>query len=551
MNTRRSAGAEAQDKRSVLSFPEQTVLGLYPQLLRGLPVGVILLLLEEPSDVKTFRIVDANPAAAEITGSTVAKLVGRTLADFPKLLETPIPVRGLAALRSGKTIDLGEFSYGDDHIREGIYSVRVFPLSKDFLGVTIEKTANRTAAERALRESDERLRLLIHGVQEYAIFQLDAAGIVVSWNAGAARMKGYASEEIIGKHFSVFYREEDMMNNKPQHNLVQAARRGQSEDEGWRVRKDGSLFWANVIITALRDPKGKLLGYAKLTRDMTEQHQRVGALRKANEELELRVVRRTAVLSRVNQELRKEIAERKFAEEKLRTSLEQLRALAARLQSVREEERTHVAREIHDELGQACTAIKMDLALIGRRATPEQTQLRAKANSAMQLTDDMIATLRRIASELRPRMLDDLGLSAALESQAQEFETRTGVRCTVTLPREPLTLDEDRSTAVFRIFQESLTNVTRHAQATRVEAVLSVENGQLIFKVGDNGRGIGPEEVKGRKSLGLVGMQERALMLNGELDISGVPGVGTTLTLRIPLPCPARGETARDESSDR
>ena len=551
MNTRRSAGAEAQDKRSVLSFPEQTVLGLYPQLLRGLPVGVILLLLEEPSDVKTFRIVDANPAAAEITGSTVAKLVGRTLADFPKLLETPIPARDLAALRSGKTIDLGEFSYGDDHIREGIYSVRVFPLSRDFLGVTIEKIANRTAAERALRESDERLRLLIHGVQEYAIFQLDPAGIVVSWNAGAARMKGYTPEEIIGKHFSVFYREEDAMNNKPQHNLVEAAQRGQSEDEGWRVRKDRSLFWANVIITALRDPKGKLLGYAKLTRDMTERHQRVEALRKANEELELRVVRRTTVLSRVNQELRKEITERRFAEEKLRTSLEQLRALAARLQSVREEERTHVAREIHDALGQACTAIKMDLALIGRRATPEQTQLRAKVNSAMQLTDDMIVTLRRIASELRPRMLDDLGLSAALESQAQEFENRTGIRCTVILPSKPLTLDEDRSTAVFRIFQESLTNVTRHAQATRVEAVLSVENGQLIFKVGDNGRGIDPKEVRGRKSLGLVGMQERALMLNGELDISGVPGLGTTLTLRIPLPRPARGETVRDESSDR
>jgi len=551
MNTRRSAGAEVQDKRSVLSFPEQTVLGLYPQLLRGLPVGVILLLLEEPSDVKTFRIVDANPAAAEITGSTVAKLVGRTLADFPKLLETPIPARGLAALRSGKTIDLGEFSYGDDHIREGIYSVRVFPLSRDFLGVTIEKTANRTAAERALRESDERLRLLIHGVQEYAIFQLDPAGIVVSWNAGAARMKGYTPEEIIGKHFSVFYPQEDVMNNKPQHNLAEAARRGQSEDEGWRVRKDRSLFWANVIITALRDHEGKLLGYAKLTRDMTERHQRVEALRKANEELELRVVRRTAVLSRVNQELRKEIAERKFAEEKLRTSLQQLRALAARLQSVREEERTHVAREIHDALGQACTAIKMDLALIGRRATPEQTQLRAKVNSAMQLTDDMIVTLRRIASELRPTMLDDLGLSAALESQAQEFENRTGVRCTVTLPREPITLDRDRSTAVFRIFQESLTNVTRHARATRVEAVLSVENGQLIFKVCDNGRGIDPEEVKGRKSLGVVGMQERAIMLDGELDISGVPGLGTTLTLRIPLPRPARGETVRDESSDR
>jgi len=148
----------------------------------------------------------------------------------------------------------------------------------------------------------------------------------------------------------------------------------------------------------------------------------------------------------------------------------------------------------------------------------------------------MIATLRRIASELRPRTLDDLGLTAALEWQAQDFESRTGIHCQVTLPRDPLALDSERSTAIFRIFQESLTNVARHAQATRVEARLELEAQHLIFQVHDNGRGFDPLEAKSRRSLGLVGMQERALLLNGDLKIEGVPGAGTTMTLRIPLP---------------
>src|SRR6266850_7614121 len=166
---------------------------------------------------------------------------------------------------------------------------------------------------------------------------------------------------------------------------------------------------------------------------MTARHSKDEALAKAKELLELRVEQRTAVLGRVNQELRTEIAERERAEEQLRASLDQLRALAARLRNVREEERTSIAREIHDELGQACTAIKMDLALIGHKTTKRQTRLRAKVDSATQLVDGMIVTLRRIASELRPRTLDDLGLTAALEWQAQEFESRTGIRCSVTL----------------------------------------------------------------------------------------------------------------------
>ncbi len=551
MDARRFAGPEAKDANSAVLLPDQTVLGLYPELLRKLPVGVVLLLLEDPSDVKTFRIVDANRAAAEITGTTTRMLLGRTLADFPKLLETPIPGQWLAALRSGKARNLGEISYGDKRIRQGIYSVRVFPLSSNFLGVAFEDVTDRKIAERTLQESEERYRLLVQGVQEYAIFQLDPTGHVVSWNAGAERLKGYTAEEIIGKHFSIFYPSEDQLDEKPQHILARATQQGQSEDEGWRIRKDASRFWASVVVTALCDSAGTLLGFAKLTRDTTKTREKEQALTKAKELLELRIEQRTAVLTRVNQELRTEIAERERAEEQLRTSLDQLRALAARLQSVREEERTSIAREIHDELGQGCTAIKMDLALIGRRLTKRQTKLRAKVDSAMQLADDMIGTLRKIASQLRPRTLDDLGLSAALEAQAQEFESRTGILCTVTLPQEPLVLDADISTAVFRIFQESLTNVARHAHATRVEARLERQNNRITFQVSDNGEGFDPEKAKANKSLGLVGMQERAFLLNGDLKIAGAPGDGTTMTLTIPLAHPVTGEKIRNAGSDR
>ena len=551
MKSRRIAGLEIQEYYSGLALPNETVLGLYPELLRKLPVGVVLLRLEDRSDAESFRIVDANRSAAGITRAASRMLLGRTLANFPKLLETPIPGKLLDTLRTGEARDLGEIAYGDDSIREGVYSVRAFPLSDNFLGVAFEDVTDRIRAERTLRESEERFRLVVEGVQEYAIFQLDPDGNVVSWNAGAQRLKGYSSAEIIGQHFSVFYPQEDLMKDKPRDILARAARQGHSEDEGWRVRKDGTRFWANVVITALRDSKGTLLGFAKLTRDTTENRERAEALTKDKELLELRVEQRTAVLTRLNNEMRTEISDRQHAEAELRKSRDQLRALAARLQSVREEERTYIAREIHDELGQACTAIKMDLALIGRKLTKRQSALRAKVDSSIQLVDGTIVTLRKIASEMRPRTLDDLGLPAALEAQAQEFESRTGIHCSVILPPEPLRLDTDRSTAIFRIFQESLTNVARHAHATRVEARLQRENHRIVFQVYDNGTGFDPEVAKTRKSLGLVGMQERALLLNGEFKTEGVPGSGTTVTLTIPLSPSIAAESGRHEDSDR
>ena len=546
MKAPRTGGIDIRENSTGGALPGRTLLGLYPEILKRLPTAVILLLLEDPSDAQTFRIVDVNQAAAAITRSSPRALLGKTFADFPGILETPVPGQLMAALQSGENRDLGEISYGESGEAKRVYSVRVFPLSQKFLGVAIEDIDDRIQSERTLRGSEERFRLLVEGVadhadrivREYAIFQLDPEGNVSSWNAGAQRLKGYESSEIIGRHFSIFYPLEAQLSDEPRRLLANAVRHGQSEDEGWRVRKDGSRFWANVVVTALRDSEGHLLGFAKLARDTTEHRERADALTKAKELLELRVEQRTAVLTRVNHELRSEIAERQRAEQQLTNSRDQLRALAARLQKVREEERTYIAREIHDELGQVCTAIKMDLSLIGNKLTARQSQLREKVATATQLVDGMIVTLRRIASELRPTTLDDLGLQAALEAHAQEFESRTGIRCSVSLPPEPITLDKDRSTTIFRIFQESLTNVARHAHATRVDAQFRHERDRLVFQIVDNGTGFDAEAAKGGKSLGLIGMQERALLLGGDFKTEGTPGVGTTVTLTLPLRSP-------------
>jgi PAS domain S-box-containing protein len=535
MSSRSNHKKGVHDRNSLQTQPNETVEDVLPLILAGLPVGVVLLRLDRPSDFRTFRIVSINSAAAEVMGTTVEELQDRTLADFPKLLETPFPRLCFRAFRTGRPEDLGDVSYGDERIREGLYSVRLFPVSDTYLGLVIANAAGRQQTEHVLTESEERFKLLVEGIQEYAIFQLDPLGHVTSWNAGAKRLKGYTAEEIIGKHFSTFYLQDDVQSGKPGRMLEIASKEGQSKDEGWRVRKDGSPFWASVVITALRDAEGNLKGFAKLTRDVSDRREKEEELRKAKEELERRVEQRTAVLLKVNQELRAEIFERARVEEELKKSLELLRALGARLQHVREEERLIMAREIHDELGQDCTALKMDLVLIDHKATKKQVQLRAKVASAVKLVDSMIVTLRRIASELRPRALDDLGLSAALEWQAQEFESRTRIPCRLTLPSESLNLEPDKSIAIFRIFQEFLTNVARHAHATTVAARLEWEGDHLIFQVHDDGKGFDPEAAGARKSLGLLGMRERALLLNGELQLQSAPGAGTTMTLRIPL----------------
>jgi signal transduction histidine kinase len=219
--------------------------------------------------------------------------------------------------------------------------------------------------------------------------------------------------------------------------------------------------------------------------------------------------------------------------ERLRESEDKLRRLAAHLISVREEERAHIAREIHDELGQVLTGLKMEVTWLAKRL--EDPVLLEKTDSMCALIDSTVQTVRKIATGLRPEMLDDMGLVAAAAWQAKDFQKRTGIRVRTKLPPETTKLDHDISTTVFRIFQEILTNVARHSRATRIDIELSVSDEELRFEVVDNGIGIADSEVGGRKSLGLLGMQERALLFGGEVNVSGKPGDGTRVNVQIPL----------------
>ena len=228
-----------------------------------------------------------------------------------------------------------------------------------------------------------------------------------------------------------------------------------------------------------------------------------------------------------------DITERKRAEEELTYSREQLRNLSLHLQSVREEERTTIAREIHDELGQVLTALKMDLSWLDKKHRGDRS-LEERTKSMLSLVDFTIQTVKRISSELRPGVLDHLGLAAAIEWQAKEFEKHTGISCDVSVDPDDIALDRQHSTMIFRIFQEALTNVARHAKATKVRILLLEKHDGIALHVEDNGKGITKKQMNNPQSFGLIGIQERVHFLNGEIRIKGTRNRGTSLTIHIP-----------------
>jgi signal transduction histidine kinase len=243
-------------------------------------------------------------------------------------------------------------------------------------------------------------------------------------------------------------------------------------------------------------------------------------------------------LHRKNTALSNEIKDRLLAEEQLRESQVQLRALAARLVSVREEERTRIAREIHDELGQVLTGLKLDVTWLAKRLTKKQNELLEKTEGMRQLIDATVQQVRRISTGLRPEILDEMGLVAAIGWQAGEFQRRVGIRCRLRLPEDQISLDKERSTAVFRIFQEVLTNVARHARATSVHVDLAISEDNLTLQVADDGIGISADQVRSHDSLGLLGMRERAQLLGGDVSIHGAPSRGTTVSVSLPTSRP-------------
>jgi len=352
----------------------------------------------------------------------------------------------------------------------------------------------RKRAEEALRASEERWRSVFEN-SAIGVALTDLNGHFLATNPVYQKMVGYDEEELRALSFLDITQEEYREANWRLIAELLEGKRQQFQIEKQYRRKDGSLIWVCNSVS---------------------------------------LVPGTESVPRFIMALSEDITERMKAEEALQRSRDQLRALAARVQRGREEERTRLAREVHDELGQALTGIKLESASLIRELPGDARQQSDRAESIMKLADETIQAVRRISTELRPAILDDLGLVAAVEWAAQEFEARTGTECRLDLPKDDIVIDQERATALFRILQETLTNVARHANATQVRVRLARNNGNLSLEVQDNGRGFDEEEPSAGGHLGVLGMQERALLLGGQLTIDGVPGKGTTVRVRIP-----------------
>jgi two-component system sensor histidine kinase UhpB len=231
----------------------------------------------------------------------------------------------------------------------------------------------------------------------------------------------------------------------------------------------------------------------------------------------------------------RDITERKQAEEKLKRSSKLLRELATHLQSIREEERTMISQEIHDELGQVLTALKIQVSLLANKLNKNQGPLKQKINSLADMIDSSVESVQKISSKLRPGILDELGLIAAIEWQTEEFEKLTNIKCSLVLPKDEVKLERDKTTAIFRIFQEALTNIARHSEATKVAVSLLNHQSNIYLEIQDNGRGITQEQIKDFKSLGIHGMVERAMVFGGQVSIEGFAGSGTIVKVEIPF----------------
>lgn len=361
----------------------------------------------------------------------------------------------------------------------------------------------RRMAEAALQESEERLKLVLEGSQN-SFWDCHMDTGTCERSEQLAIMLGYDPAEIetISANWADYIHPDD---------AAQAAQAFRDHVEGktphyeaeYRLRrKDGGWTWildhGRVVA---RDASGRPIRVAGTHRDISES---------------------------------------KAVRERLTESLAMLRALARRLQTVREAERSGIAREVHDVLGQEMTGLKMDVAWLQSRlskmsGTDDVEPLLEKLSAMSAAIDTTIQNIRRISTELRPAVLDTLGLVAALEWQSREFTARTGVQCSFETEDEDIELDNEKATAVFRIAQEALTNVTRHARATDVVMQLKREDGTLCLSVKDNGVGMPKSALESRRSLGLLGMQERAMMFGGDVRIEGGVGAGTQVTLRMPI----------------
>jgi PAS domain S-box-containing protein len=358
-------------------------------------------------------------------------------------------------------------------------------------------------------EQPDLFRLLVESIRDYAVFALDPEGRILTWNPGAQAMKGYTRDEIIGKHFSKFYLPEAVANGWPERELMLARNEGRFADEGWRVRKDGTSFWASVTITPLTSIDGKLTGFAKVTQDLTDR-------RHAEERVQA-----------LNRELRQHVIELDESRRVIELRTLELQKLSARLLVIQDEERRRLSRELHDDLGQQLSALKMIL-------------MNGTGNDeAHQIADAALASVRNLSYLLHPPLLEETGLRSALHWYIDGMVKRSGIQVSLTVtPQTFPRLASDVEMTIFRVVQESLTNVYRHANSDSASVEIDKQAECVVISVRDYGKGLA-REISGKTpssslGVGITGMRERIRQLGGELTLSRAEP-GTLVEARIPL----------------
>jgi PAS domain S-box-containing protein len=375
-----------------------------------------------------------------------------------------------------------------------------------------QETEARRHAEDRLQQSDEIFRLLVDSVKDYAIFLLDPKGMVSTWNQGAERIKGYKASEIIGVHFSRFYPREAIESKWPQRVLEIAAKEGRYVDEGLRVRKDGLTFWANVVVTPLRDETGVLRGFSKVTRDLTERR----ALEERGRQL--------------NTELRSRVSQLMESQRQVELRTLELQKLSAELMHVQDEERRRIARSLHDDLAQHLIAVKLELESGSHDSN-------GRLSRPIQLIDETLLKVRNISYLLHPPLLDESGLLPALHWYFDGLQKRSKMR--IAFDYKPAVfqrLSRELETAIFRIIQESLTNVYRHSQSEDARIEVHQQLDRVTVRIRDFGKGIGDgmSLITISPGIGICAMKERVKQLNGELKVSRAEP-GTLVEAAIPI----------------
>jgi PAS domain S-box-containing protein len=395
--------------------------------------------------------------------------------------------------------------------------------SKVSVFVELYRMRERVKQE-AVRHGEERFRLLVNSIKDYSIILLSPEGIVTSWNPGAQLIEGYEAQEIIGRHFSCFYTEEAIQRGYPGLELQIAATVGQHEDEGWRVRRDRTTYWANVVLSALKDESGRLTAFARVTRDVSERKAAEEQLREVAAGLEQRVEERT---------------------QELVQSQQRLRELATELTLTEQRERKRLAGELHDYLAQLLVLMRMKIRQASPRIPdPNATALLKEADQA--ITDSLNYT-RSLVAELAPPALQEFGLIEGFGWLADQMKTH-GLSVSVHKHLPRIVLPDDQAVLVFQSVRELLFNVLKHAGTGHAElAVASTQEGELIITVTDQGHGFDPAELSNRseerKRFGLFSVRERMEAMGGRLVVEARPREGTTVQLIFPY-WPATATTA-------